>query len=174
MSLKLPAKLKTIGVERIKLPIRWFVNIRKANPVFKPWDGRKVSDTYGHKIVLDFYGKPEFAELGILRMMERAGWHGVWVDTYRNKFRTKYWPKNAVELPPKQDKFMKRIREKVGSPAGCFDVFCWKGDQFIFIEAKRFNKDKIRDTQKRWLQTAILKCHIPFKSFLIVEWALQE
>lgn len=171
---QLPAKLKPTSVERIKLPIRWFVNIQKANPVFKPWTSARVNDTYGNKMVLDFYGKPEFAELGILRLMERSGWRGVWVDTYRNKFRTRYWPKDAVDLPPKQDDLLKRIREKVGSRAGCFDMFCWKGNRFVFIEAKRRHKDKIRGTQKKWLQAAILKCHVPFKSFLIVEWTLPE
>jgi hypothetical protein len=137
-------------------------------------DWKKVRDTYGHKKVLDFYGKPQFAELGILRIMERSGWQGVWVDTYRNRFRTRYWPKDAVELPPKQANILNRIREKAGSRAGCFDVFCWKGNQVVFIECKRRDKDRIRETQKRWLQVANLNCGIPFKSFLIVEWSVPE
>src|SRR5208283_2995904 len=39
--------------------------------------------SYGNKVVLDFYSKPEFAELGILRLMQKSGWNGVWVDSYR-------------------------------------------------------------------------------------------
>ncbi|HEY3931437.1 MAG TPA: hypothetical protein VGM58_03610 [Verrucomicrobiae bacterium] len=104
----LPKALRPTAVERIKLPIRWFVEIKKANPIFKRWTGKKVEDTYNNKAVLDFYGKPEFAELGILRMMNRSGWQGVWVDTYRDKFRTQYWPKNEIELPLKQMKLLKR------------------------------------------------------------------
>ena len=70
------------------------------------------------------------------------------MDTYGNAFRTQYWPKNKVKLPPKQADIFNRIREKVGSRDGCFDIFCWKADQFIFIESKRRGKDKIQDTQK--------------------------
>jgi hypothetical protein len=170
----LPKELQPTAIEKIKLPARWFVEIQKANPVFKPWTGETVGDTYGNKMVLNFYGKPEFAELGILRLMEHSGWEGVWVDTYRNKFRTRFWPKDAVQLPPKQAEIFNRIREKAGSKDGCFDVFCWKGERFIFIEAKRRNKDRIQETQKRWLQAANLKCGIPFTSFLIVEWSVPE
>jgi hypothetical protein len=172
--MNLPKELRPTANERIKLPMRWFVKIPKVNPVFKPWTGKKVRDTYGRKAILNFYGKPQFAELGILKMMVRSGWSGVWVDTYRNKFRTRYWPKDAVELPAKQANILNRIREEVGSRAGCFDVFCWKGDRFIFIESKRCHKDTIRDTQKKWLQIAHLKCGIPFNRFLIVEWSVPE
>ncbi|MGD0351611.1 MAG: hypothetical protein ABSB84_15055 [Verrucomicrobiota bacterium] len=172
--MELPKELQPTSKEKIKLPARWFVEIRKANPIFKPWKGETVGDTYGNKMVLNFYGKPEFAELGILRLMEYSGWQGVWVDTYGNVFRTQYWPKNKVKLPPKQANFLKRIQEKVGSPGGCFDVFCWKGNQVIFIESKYRGKDKIQDTQKKWLQVANLKFGIPFESFLIVEWSVPE
>jgi hypothetical protein len=56
--------------------------------------------------------------------------------------------------------------------SGCFDVFCWKGNQFIFIEAKRSGRARIRDTQRAWLQAAIRKCRLPCDSFLVVEWSL--
>ena len=168
--MNLPAQLKPTSFEKIKLPIRWFRNIPKANPIFKKWTGAKMEDTYGNKAVLDFYGKPEFAELGILRFMEQASWSGVWVDTYRNAFRTRFWPKDSVKLPPKHEKLLNQIWQKAGSTSGCFDVFCWNGSDFLFIESKRYKSEKIRDTQKRWLQAAILKCRIPLRRFLIVEW----
>ncbi len=168
----LPAELTPTTFEKVKLPIRWLRNIPKSTPVFKKWKGIEVDDSYGNKAVLDFYGSPEFAELGILRMMEHAGWSGVWVDTYRSAYRTQFWPPDSVALPPTQERLLNRIWEKAGSASGCFDVFCWKSDQFIFIESKRHKKDLIRETQKRWLQTAILNCHIPLNRFLIVEWTL--
>jgi hypothetical protein len=173
--MKLPIELKATDIEQVKLmPIRWFRNIPKATPTFKKWKGELVADTYGNKTVLDFYGSPEFAELGILRMMERAGWSGVWVDAYRNAFRTKFWPKDVVELNATQKKLLDRIREKAGTESGCFDVFCWMGKDFIFIEAKRHKKDRIRPTQQRWLQAAIRGCRIPLYRFLIIEWSLSE
>jgi len=172
--MEFPKELQPTSKEKIKLPARWFVEIQKANPVFKPWTGETVGETYGNKKVLNFYGKPEFAELGILRLMEYSGWQGVWVDTYGNAFRTQYWPKNKVKLPSKQAEIYDRIKKKVGSRDGCFDVFCWKADEFIFIESKRRDDDQIRETQKKWLQIAHLKCGISFDRFLIIEWSLAK
>jgi len=173
--MKFPTQLKPVGFERINLPIRWFREIPKANPMFKKWAGKKVRDTYGNKAVLDFYGKPEFAELGILRLMQKSGWNGVWVDSYRGgKFRTQYWQKDSVPIPSKWENLLERIWKKAGARAGCFDVFCWKDDEYVFIEAKRLKHDRIRDTQRKWLQAAILNCRIPLKRFLIVEWNLAE
>src|SRR5262249_19097688 len=145
------------------------VQIRKAAPVFKLWRGRRLRDTYGGKSVLNFYHKPEFAELGILRIFEREGWEGVWVDTFPSKFRTRYWPRNEVALPKNKQALLDMIHQTAGCRDGCFDVFCWKGRRYVFVESKRFAKDRIRDTQKLWIQAA-LQCGVPTASLLIVEW----
>ena len=134
-------------------------------------DREKITDTYGGKLVLDFDGKPEFAELGILRLFERAGWQGFWVDTFRKKYRTHYWPANEVEPPEAQASLLNRIHEAAGIYKGCWDVFCWNGDRYIFAESKRHSKDHIRDSQRHWLEAAI-GCGIPLESFLAVEWSL--
>jgi disulfide oxidoreductase YuzD len=52
-------------------------------------------------------------------------------------------------------------------------VFCWKEDKVIFAESKRKSKDKIRQTQIHWLETAI-KYGFNEKSFLMVEWDISE
>src|SRR5208337_2559838 len=75
--------------------------------------------SYGNKVVLDFYGKPEFAELGILRLMQKSGWNGVWVDSYRGgKFKTQFWPKDSVAIPLKWENLLERIWKKAGAWAG--------------------------------------------------------
>jgi hypothetical protein len=168
-----PKQLNPTTTERIVLPSGKVVRIAKATPIFKLWNGRKVAETYGGKAVLSFYRKPQFAELGILRIFERDGWKGVWVDTYRNKFRTRYWPKNAVTLPKDKESLLNSIYEVAESRQGCFDVFCWRGGNYIFAESKRRGEDKIRDTQKRWLQAAI-KCDVPRKSLLFIEWEISN
>ena len=169
----IPKQLKPTTTKSIELPSGELVEIPKATPLFKLWKGKKIAETYGGKAVLSFYGKPEFAELGILRIFERDGWKGVWVDTYRNKFRTRYWPENAVTLPDEKETLLKSIYEVNESRAGCFDVFCWKDKDYIFVESKRRDEDKIRDTQKRWLQAA-LKCGVPRKSLLFVQWGISN
>jgi hypothetical protein len=122
---------------------------------------------------LNFYRKPEFAELGVLRIFERDGWQGVWVDSYRGKFRTHFWPANSVTLPKDKESLLNSICEVAGSEYGCFDVFCWKGKSYIFAESKRHRQDKMRDTQKRWIQAAI-KCGVPRESLLFIEWEISN
>lgn len=155
------------------MPSGKIVKIAKATPIFRLWSGTPVTDTYNNKAVLDFYGNPQFAELGILRLFERDGWQGVWVDTYRNKFRTCYWPKDSVTLVKDKASILNAIYETNGTRSGCFDVFCWKGNDYIFAESKRCNQDRLRDTQKQWIEAAI-KCGVPLESLLIVEWTSRK
>jgi hypothetical protein len=168
-----PKQLNPTATERIELLSGKVVKIAKATPIFKLWTGKKVTETYGGKAVLNFYRKPQFAELGILRIFERDGWQGVWVDTYSGKFRTRYWPKNSVTLPKDKESLLNSIYEAAESPYGCFDVFCWKDKRYIFAESKKHSEDKIRDTQKRWIEAAI-KCNVPLKSLLFVEWGISN
>ncbi|HEV2329843.1 MAG TPA: hypothetical protein VGY56_13755 [Verrucomicrobiae bacterium] len=169
--MKYPSQLSPTAVETVKLPSGKTVKIAKATPVFKLWTGKAVKETYGGKAVLDFYGQPQFAELGILRIFEREGWQGVWVDTYRNKYRTSYWPKDSATLPDKQAKLLEAIYKANGTRSGCFDVFCWKGRDYIFAESKRCDQDKLRETQKQWIASAI-KADVPLRSLLVVEWGI--
>lgn len=165
-----PKPLTPTALEKIELPSGRVVQIPKATPQFEMWTGRPVNNTYGNKPVLSFNGKPAFAELVILRVLQEDGWSGVWVDTYRNKYRTAYWPKNQVELPPEQQQLLYRIHVEAGSNKGCWDVFCWKGQLNLFAESKRQGHDSVRDTQRRWLEAAV-KCSLPLTSFLVVEWS---
>jgi len=171
--MKFPLALKPTSVEQISLPSGKVVEVAKVTPVFEPWTGQEVDDDYNGKAILNFYGKPQFAELGILQMFKRDGWDGVWVDTYHGKFRTQYWPKDSITLQPEQELFLERIYKAAKSYYGCWDVFCWKDRDYVFAESKRHKKDKIQNTQTTWLQAA-LKCGVPIDSLLVVEWTLLE
>ena len=112
--------------------------------------------------------------MAILREFEKDGWSGVWVDTYGEKYRVAYCGESGeVQLPPVRKALLERIRRAAGSKHGCFDVFCWKGDMLLFAEAKRRGRDRIRETQKRWLAAA-LNVGVPLESPLIVEWSLAD
>lgn len=54
---------------------------------FSEWCGTPVTDSYGGKPVLNIDGEPLFAELAVLRLLEKDGFDGVWVDTFGNRFR---------------------------------------------------------------------------------------
>lgn len=168
-----PKLLDPKAIENIRLLSGEEIQIPKANPYFERWSGESFEDTYGNKTILNLDGEPVFAELAILRIFQKDGWNGVWVDTYRRKYRIGYWKNmNGVELPTDKRILLEGIYRNAGSVKGCWDVFCWKDDRIIFAESKRLSKDKIRETQIKWLEAA-LDDGLKKDSFLIVEWSLQ-
>jgi Holliday junction resolvase len=63
------------------------------------------------------------------------------------------------------------LRQKAaGTRGGCFDVLAWRDNQFIFLEAKRKYHDKIRDTQRRWIEAAI-STGVASDKLIVVEWS---
>ena len=158
------------STEKIVLPSGRTAHIPKCETSFKPWRGKPIKDTFGNKALLTFTGKRLFAELVALRMLEQEGWHGVWVDSYFRKYRTGI-PEltEPTSLPRRQEALLEKIRQKAGCRGGCFDVFAWRGKKYRFVELKRRGKDRIRPTQKRWLEAA-RHCGLKSSNFLIVEW----
>ena len=69
-----------------------------------------------------------------------------------------------------QNQLLQSVYKCAGSKNGCWDVFCWTGDCYLFAESKKQDHDKIKNTQRRWLETAI-NCNLPLESFLFVEWS---
>src|SRR5712664_137043 len=95
------------------LPSGDSVDVPRCRYCFVPWRGDSIADTFGGKVVLDFCGEPVFAELAILKSLQKMGWDGVWVDTYRNKFRQAFAP-HCCNLPSHAQKLYDRIREANG------------------------------------------------------------
>lgn len=168
-----PDLLQPESTEVIPLPSNGTVEVPKVCSTFEKWAGERIEDTYGGKPVLRFAGEPVFAELAILRAFQNAGWDGVWVDTFRKKYRVGYWgDSNDVALPTEQEELLTRIYTRAGRRSGCWDVYCWKEGLHLFAEAKQKNKDQIRVTQRHWLKAAI-SVGLPVKSFLVVEWSIR-
>jgi hypothetical protein len=114
-----------------------------------------------------------FAELAVLRLFQREGWDGVWVDSYRQKYRVGYWEEGAeVDLPPEREELLMQVYRKAGGRKGCWDVYCWKGGVVVFAESKRRTRDGTRETQLRWMEAA-LAVGVPLERFLLVEWSLE-
>lgn len=55
------------------------VDIRGVNLAFKPWTGPKLQSTFGGKPIVEYRGKPMFAELAIVNKIIEAGWSARWV-----------------------------------------------------------------------------------------------
>lgn len=150
------------------------VSIQKYFLHFNEWKGAPIPNTYNGKAVIDWNGEPVFAELAVLRLFQSNGWDGVWVDSYRRKYRDGL-PDVAdpVELPEKQRQLINSIRAKTGRHGGCWDVLVWKGDQIMFLELKRKKKDRVQASQDQWLE-ASLSQGLKSSTFALVEWDLHE
>jgi hypothetical protein len=159
--------------DALTLPSGRFVEVPKVRPAFAIWRGHVPTDTYGHKPLLDFDGRMAFAELAILWTLERSDWSGVWVDTYRKKYRRDYWGIPPIPaLPPGPQALLNEIWElRDGRRRGTWDVFCWRNDEYLFAESKWKDHDQIRLAQLQWLEAA-LRVGLPLSSFLIVEWSI--
>src|SRR5689334_4108463 len=100
--------------------------VRRCALRFAKWTGDNIEDQYGKENkVLKFEGKPLFAELAILRMLENEGWTGVWVDNFSRKFRI-HWrlrSDSSAKLPVLARALFDRIVAKNGGRRGCWDVF---------------------------------------------------
>ena len=165
-----PERLIPGTIENLYLPSGLRAQIPKASPIFRLWSGEFTGDTYGNKPLIDVDGTAMFAELAILKLFQNDGWDGVWVDTFRKKYRTAWGDEGVVRLSGERLELLKSIHRRVGSASGCFDVFCWKDGSVVFAESKRRSKDEIRPTQLAWLETA-MRAGLDASSFLIVEWS---
>jgi hypothetical protein len=176
------AKLVPIGTEEIKLPSGRLVAVLKAAPTFEPWTGTPMNYSFGRKPAVALAGGPIFAEIAILRLLKTAGWSGRWVSTYAtSRARPRLLTSWNDDVPLKcqvsepiaetmPSELLTRIVKANGEHfAGCWDVFAWKGDVAIFAEAKRHLRDRVRKTQRRWLEAA-LDVGLSENSFLLVEW----
>jgi len=149
------------------------VSIQKYFLTFHSWEGAPILNTYNGKAVIGWNDEPVFAELAILRLFQSHGWEGVWVDSYRRKYRVGLPDVvDPVELPEKQRELIKSIRAKTGRSGGCWDVLVWKGDTTLFLELKRSKKDRIQTSQNEWLGKSFTLGLRP-QNFALVEWSFR-
>ena len=146
--------------------------VQKYFLAFTPWKGAPIPNTYNNKPVIDWNGEPVFAELAVLRLFQSHGWDGVWVDSYRRKYRVGLPDVvDPIELPQKHEELIDSIRAKTNRSGGCWDVFVYKGEKVFFIELKRQKKDRIQDSQRVWLDNSLGTC-LSSDNFLFLEWVI--
>jgi hypothetical protein len=188
---KLEQETAINAAEPIRLLDGSLCNIPKWILVWNTWYGASLTDlpnTYRVKPLIDWNGVPLYAELAILEIVESNGWEGVWVDSFHRKFLDRMPGRNlSVDLPANVAEEIKLIRSiyrrlsaqywdsKIsrGEFGGTWDLLCWRGDQLLFIEAKRKFKDRLQQSQAAWLM-ATLACSKAASSFRIAEWTLKE
>jgi hypothetical protein len=152
-----------------------------AAPRFLRYAGPDATHRFGGKEPIAVDGRPQFAEVAILRAFEALGWQGRWVETYGNpRLRPALWQAWAPGGPAAQqhvpiaepwvnERLLAIARANGGTFGGCWDVVVWQQHRLCFVESKRRSKDRLRATQGRWLAAA-LHCGCGVEDFLVVEW----
>lgn len=150
------------------------VSIQKYFLHFNEWKGAPIPNTYNNKPVIDWSGEPVFAELAVLRLFQSHGWEGVWVDSYRRKYRIGLPDVvEPIELSEKQRQLLDSIRAKTERHGGCWDVLVWKDNQVLFLELKRSKKDRIQESQISWLDKPV-ELGLNLSNFSFIEWSLRD
>lgn len=157
------------------------VHVPKVELSLRRWEGAPLTHTFGGKPLIDFGGRPVFAELCVYELLRLCGWQARWVETYGAPATAPYhftaW---ADERPgaqlhvPITELWVLGILQDVaanncGNYAGCWDVVGWHDSTILFAELKRRRKDRVRSTQHRWL-AAGLAAGLQVDNFLLVEW----
>jgi hypothetical protein len=165
-----PFKWNLINPVTLKLSSGSSIDVPRCSCRFRRWEGEPISYRgHGKKPLIEFDCQPVFAELAILGTLRQDGWDGVWVDTYRNTFRRGV-PPDSCDLPSRAQALYDRIcLENDGKQGGCFDVFVWRDQRYLFVESKWRAKDVLQNTQKEWIKAA-LRVGVPMDSLLICEW----
>ena len=161
------------------------VVIPKVELRFRRWEGTLLNNTFGNKPLIDFGGRPVFAELCLYELLLLSGWQARWVETYGagamtpNHFTR--WTDVGLakqQHEPIQDPMVLDLLAKIAQAngntfAGCWDVVGWQGETVLFAELKRYKKDRLRPTQPRWLEAG-LQVGMQPANFLLVEWDFQN
>ena len=140
---------------------------------FQRWDSPPFTDDFGKKAagMIDLEGEHLFAELAVLRLLEKDGWTGRWVNTYNGrgevwKYLTEWRdvPRNEQRNRPIEEVEPRQLLARIAhlnTPAryaGCWDTFAWRGSEFVFMECKRTApkyRDEVKLEQEEWLRSAV-------------------
>jgi hypothetical protein len=157
---------------------------------FPRWTGPQFVDDFGKQSagMVELDGEHLFAELAVLRLLEKEGWSGRWVNTYsgrgevwkfltewRDVLRDEQKNRPIEEAEPRQ--LLARIAGLNGRARyrGCWDTFAWRGQDFVFLQCKRTApkaNDTVKAEQESWLRSALYlgDRRISLRSFCFVQW----
>lgn len=179
--IKYPSLLRPTATESITVAGQLVV-IPKVELILRPWSGAPLTNHFGHKPLIDFGGRPMFAELCVYELFRLSGWEVRWVETYGAPAATPYLFTNWLDAPLKQqqhqplsDTWVAELLTSIaaqnnGRYGGCWDVLGWRGETILFAELKRRKKDRLQATQPLWLEAG-LRAGLRPENFLFVEWA---
>jgi hypothetical protein len=122
-----PPALIPTTVEALDLPSGRHVSLPKAALTLRAWSGARPQDDYGRKRIVDIDGRPGFAELAALSLLQRAGWNAAWIDTFRGRRLIGFCDDlREVDIPPEPQALLNRLPslDASTSSAGDHMEFC--------------------------------------------------
>lgn len=154
------------------------------------WSGPPFMDDFGKKsaAMIELDGEHLFPELAVLRLLEKDGWSGRWVNTYSGggevwKFLTDWadLPRTEQKTRPIQDDGARQLLAKIAGfnkprrYKGCWDVFAWRASDVAFLQCKRTTprrKDVLSTDQQEWVRSALYigDTRVTTDSFCFVQW----
>jgi hypothetical protein len=152
------------------------------------WSGEPFADDLGKKAagMVELDGEHLFAELAILRLLEKDGWSGRWVNTQGGgrevwKFLTEWKdvPRDEQRNRPLEEAEPRQLLARIAGfnkprrYKGCWDIFAWRGSDFVFVECKRTSgkaKEVISGDKQEWLRSTLYVGEISEESFCFVQW----
>lgn len=155
---------------------------------FPQWKGAPIGDDPTKKApsMIDLDGEPLFPELAVLRLLEKDGWEGRWIQTTKSGEITKYlteWregkrddQRNRTITHDHARSTLYTIADRSGNRyGGCWSVFAWRGTDLAFFETKRQSakdKDRLKPAQEAWVRAALsLRQQVLSpRDFVYVQW----
>jgi hypothetical protein len=157
---------------------------------FPRWNGAPFVDDFGKKsaAMVELDGEHLFVELAVLRLLEKHGWAGRWVNTYGGggevwKYLTEWKdvPRAEQRNRPIEDAEPRQLLARIAGfnkprrYRGCWDTFAWREAEFAFVECRKTSprdKDVVSKEQEEWLRSAVYigDRRISEESFCFVQW----
>lgn len=157
---------------------------------FPKWEGEPFADDFGKKAagMVQLDGEHLFPELAVLRLLEREGWSGRWVNTYGAKGEVwKYlteWrdvPRQEQRNRPIEEAEPRQLLAQVAGMnkpkryGGCWDVYAWRGSDYAFFQCRRGapkSGDEVKAGLVDWLRSALYlgDPRLRPENFCVVYW----
>jgi hypothetical protein len=153
------------------------------------WQGEPFVDDFGKKAgaMIELDGEHLLPEIALVRLLERDGWSARWVNTQGAKGEVwKYlthWsdvPRDAQRNRVIEDAEPRQLLARIagrskGRYRGCWDVFAWRGGDYVFLQTRRAaspDGDVLKKEQAEWLHTALVfgDGSLTVDSFAVVHW----
>lgn len=192
--------LAPVLVETNRVPLASPIHTLLGQPIhdvagavvrFSQWSGPSFVDDLGRKgaAMVELDGEHLFAELAVLRLLERQGWQGRWVITTGaahgeiSKLLTQWLdvPRADQKLVPIEEASARQLlagiahANKPARYAGCWGVFAWRSGEYLFLDCRRASGSKIepvKSKQVEWMRMALASQPgvVRAPSFCVVQW----